>query len=51
MAQRETTIDEDGIGNEFRVTKNLRVSTIENVLTLLSHPSSPANQAIPSSQG
>jgi hypothetical protein len=50
MAQRETTTDEDGIGNKFKVTRNLQGSTTKNVSTLMSHPSSLANQIVPSSQ-
>jgi len=49
--QQETTIDEDGIGNMFRDTGNPLGSTTKNVSTLLSHPSSLVDQALPSSQG
>ncbi len=39
--QQETMIYEDGTSSGFRVTKNLRGFTIENVSMFLSHPSSP----------
>jgi hypothetical protein len=51
IAQQETTNDEDGTSNGFRVTINLRGSTIKNVAMLLSHPSSPIDRTLPSSQG
>lgn len=51
MAQQKTTTIENGIGNRFRVTINLRGFIIENASMLLSHPSSPMDRPLPSSQG
>ncbi len=51
MAQQETTIDEDGISNGFKVTRNLWGSIAKNVSKFLSHPSYHVDQTLPNSQG
>jgi hypothetical protein len=50
-AQQETTIDENGTNSRFKVTKNMQGSTVKNVSTLLSHPSSPIDRTLLGSQG
>ncbi len=51
MAQQKTTTIENGTGNRFRVTINLWGFITENASMLLSHPSSPMDWTLPSSQG
>jgi predicted RNase H-like nuclease len=41
IAQQETTTDEDGTNNKFKVIRNLWGSTAKNVSTFLSRPSYP----------
>ncbi len=49
ITQQETTTNENGTSNRFRVTRNLQGSIAKNVSTFLSHPFYPIDRTPPSS--